>query len=486
MSRITRILAAAMLSFMFAFMVVGYAALSDSFKVTGNAEIKIPYGLFITSIETTSESGVDKNNVTFLDYSTTVDATISKNPPSGSSWNQSYPTGKVTYRITVFNNTRFKYAYRDIYYQSGLYYNNSIGSANNSKIRIEESFPDGRTVEPGESLTFDVTYTISAGSRNNNDSNTDYRTLVNFQFGINVDRIEQATEVVHSKFLNILNTNSTYMELIDALDNKFDGSQEWTSNYIGNVTNASNEDSFLVNQLFAGQLQITVGKDEYPATVLIKHENLDGSDLTGDDYTATANGGSLTRTGCEMTLYLTIDPLNRADAYVPVYASVFTRDRAPDGSGLSDWYETGDMYLGTANVVTYNGGTGTGSFVTDNWRSSSASYTPVKGYTYRVEEGLTIKQIVSTVDPSAIAAFQDLLNRAKAIVDNRDYAGTGITVIEDMFEYATDFYTVEADGRVIAKSGTTRSRLIPIMKEFEHAIEVAEEAIKAATENAAN
>ena len=128
---------------MFFFTSIGYAALTTTLNIRGSAEVQIPYGLFITSVETVSESGVDVNSSTFLDYSTTVDATISKDPPSGYGWNQSYPTGVVKYKITVFNNTQFRYSYRDIYYQSGLYNNNSIGSANNSKIKIVEEFPDG-------------------------------------------------------------------------------------------------------------------------------------------------------------------------------------------------------------------------------------------------------------------------------------------------------------------------------------------------------
>ena len=485
MTRSIKIISAAVLSLMFLFTSIGYAALTDSLQITGNADIRIPYGLFITNIETTSASDVDMNTVSFLDYSTTVDATISKNPPTGNGWNQKYPTGVVKYKITVFNNTEFRYSYRDIYYQSGLYNNNSIGSSSNSKIKITEEFPNGRSVDPGKTLTFYVTYTISPGSRNNNDSNKNYRTLVNYQFGINVDRVDQAVNVVHNKFLNILNTDSTYLQLIDALDNKYDGVNTWTSNYIGNVTDANDGDSVLVNQLFAGHLQITVGNDEYPATVLIKHEPLDGNELTGDDYTATnvSNGGSVTQTGCEIALYLTIDPLDDRDAgkYVPVYVSVFTCDRDANGNKISDWYPIGDMYAGTANVVTYDGGNGGGSFVTDNWISDFATYTPVEGYTYTVNQGTKIGGeggLVRVVDPNAIAAFQGLLDRAKAVIDNRDYAGTGIIAIEQLLYEISDFYTINGDGSITAVSTTTRVRLIPIMKELSHAVEVAEAAIE--------
>ena len=92
-----------------------------------------------------------------------------------------------------------------------------------------------KKVAPGETLEFTVTYTVGT-SRN---QNTDWKTLINFQFGINVDGEREALAVVEDKFLNILNTATTYGQLIDALDNKFDGRQEWTSNYIGNVTGSS-------------------------------------------------------------------------------------------------------------------------------------------------------------------------------------------------------------------------------------------------------
>ena len=106
----------------------------------------------------------------------------------------------------------------------------------NNKIGVVVYFPNGSIVAPGEKLTFQVTYTIGKDL----DSKTDWKNLINFQFGINVNSIDAATDIVVAKFLNILNTTSTYNELIEVLDDKFDGNQEWTSNYIGNVGNAVN------------------------------------------------------------------------------------------------------------------------------------------------------------------------------------------------------------------------------------------------------
>ena len=318
------------------------------------------------------------------------------------------------------------------------------------------------------------------------DAGTDWRTLVNFQFGINVDGEREAIAVVEQKFLNILNTTSTYEQLIDALDNKFDGYQEWTSNYIGNVKGSSSEDSMAVNTLFAGQLQITVGKEQMDATVLIKHENLDWNNYTGDDYTAvnSSNGGVFNGYGCEMTLYLTIDPLDRAGTYVPVYAVVFTCDRDYNGNKTSDWYRIGSTYAGTANVVTYDGGNGTGSFVTDNWIADAATYQLIDGYSFVIDgeiynlsayshsvaQGISIKNIVIATDAGAANTLQTLLNDAKRVLDDRAYAGVGIDLVEEVYVKYSYLYTVDANGNHVVNSDATIAQLSPAIERLYRAV----------------
>ena len=268
--------------------------------------------------------------------------------------------------------------------------------------------------------------------------------------------------------------------MLDPLDNKFDGNQEWTSNYIGNVTGSSSADSIAVNTLFSGQLQITVGKENMDATVLIKHENLDGNTLTGDEYTLRYNQyGDITHEGCEMTLYLSIDPLNRAGAYVPVYAVVFTCDRDANGNQISDWYRIGSTYAGTANVVTYDGGNGTGSFVTDNWRADAATYQLIEGYSFNINgerynldayshniaRNVSIKDVVTAKDAAAIRIFQTLLNDASRLVNNSNYAGVGIDLIEEELEKIlvkfSDSYTVDENGNYVMDSNLTIVQISP-------------------------
>ena len=66
------------LSFMCLFSSVGYAALSSTTRIFGSARASIPYGLFIVDIESTDPIRIDKNQVTYLPYTTTVDSTLSR------------------------------------------------------------------------------------------------------------------------------------------------------------------------------------------------------------------------------------------------------------------------------------------------------------------------------------------------------------------------------------------------------------------------
>ena len=461
------------------FTFVGYAQLTDNLKIQGSATVQIPYGLFITEVIEKGNTDVDHQSHRFITHTTTLETLIDKKDDTQTSgWRPTTTKyeGSFTYEIKVYNNTEYEYAYRDLYYQKTEYNNSYVATSKaNNKIGVVVSFPNGSIVAPRESLTFYVTYTIGKDL----DSKTDWKNLINFQFGINVNSIDAATDIVVQKFLNILNTTSTYNELVDVLDDKFDGNQEWTSNYIGNVGNAVDNDMMTVETLFAGQLTMIVNGKPQKAWVLIKHENLDNNEKTGDDYTLNYNQyGLVTHKGCEMTLYLTVDKLDKANSWAPVYATVFTCDRDYGGNKISPWYAVGDSYYGQANIVGYRGESGgTGSFVTDNWKSYSSSYNVSDDYSYNVGSDITIKTLMQTVDQSTISAFQKLLTDAEVMIANEKYAGTGIKVVEDAYKKADKFYTVDANGKAIANNDTRRVWLIPIMKELNHVLSVAQEAI---------
>jgi hypothetical protein len=278
--------------------------------------------------------------------------------------------------------------------------------------------------------------------------------------------------------LNILNTTSTYETLIDVLDDKYNGIDHWRSNYVGNVGDAINNDMQTVETLFAGQLNMVISGSPTKAWVLIKHEDLDNNTNTGDDYVATYNGKSTYGYGCEMTLYLTTDPLSRANQDAVVYAAVFSCDRDANGNIVGGWYQVGDTYKGTAPIVGYDGTGGkTGSFVTDYWEASTASYSPTSTYRYSVSSGTSLKTLAQTVDRNAIRAFQTLLDEAKEIIDNVNYAGSGMIAVEQQYERASKFYTLNASGNPVAKTNIPRMWLCPVMADLEHVVRVAQDEI---------
>lgn len=454
------------LSFLILTMGLGFAAMTDTMTLIGNATVEIPMGLFITDINLVSSSNTDRNQYTFLEYSTTVQSVLSRR--SG--------TGTVVYEITVLNNTQYEYAYRGLYYTNNYGNNSYVSTSNsNSKLGVIPTFPEGKIVGPGEELVFRVTYTVGRSVS----SSLNLDTMINFQFGINVNSIDDAADIVHAKFVDILNTSSTYKELVDVLDDKFDGNQEWTSNYVGNVGNAVDNDMMTVETLFAGQLTMMVNGQAQKAWVIIKHENLDNNEMTGDDYTLNYNQyGQVTHKGCEMTLYMTVDKLDDANGWAPVYATVFTCDRDEAGNQVSDWYKVGDTYYGQANIVGYRGESGgTGSFVTDNWKSYAETYDVTNDYSYSIGKDISIKTLMQQVDQSTINAFQRQLEKAEAMIANEKYAGTGITVVEEAYQKASAFYTLNADGKAIANQDTRRVWLIPIMNEMDHVLTVAQDAI---------
>ena len=169
--------------------------MTDTLNVMGTAEVDIPSGLFITSIKVDgSPSNLDEYDCSHVQYSTTVSNSLSRQQRNGS--------GSVTYEITVLNNTSREYAFRGLYYQTQAsgYDNDRITERTqnaNTRRAVIPSFPNGKKVASGQTLTFQVTYTLGSDLGRNNT----YKTLINYQFGINVDSEEEAVDAVHDKFL---------------------------------------------------------------------------------------------------------------------------------------------------------------------------------------------------------------------------------------------------------------------------------------------
>lgn len=435
---------------MCAFTCVGYAKVSTALNITGEAVADAPSGIFITSITELRSSNIDKNEFSFFPVTTNIESHIRRGAEASQ--------GIIEYEVTVFNNTNTTYYYRDIYFQTKnpVYNGNDYISDDQEDGNItivcvfDEDNDDAKKLVPKESVTFSVIYTLGE----NIPSDLQLDMLINVRFGIHVSGEGEAIDAVEKRFLEILNTPSTYNYLVDVLDNKFDGVNEWTSNYVGNVTGAYNgafsDDSVAVNTLFQNQLQMTIDGEPREVTVIIKHEDVDWLTYTGDDYVVThPNGTSMSFYGCEMTLYLTIDPLDTPNSLATVYALVFTCDIANwETYERGNWYRLGTTFVGKAPVVDYVTGEapGTGSFQTTGWYPASTTYTAMDGYHYEIKNGDKVDTfhldafsysvvpaeknflhfLLETSTKDSLKVIKDLLSDAERILYNKDYAGEGI------------------------------------------------------------
>ncbi|MBR2930492.1 MAG: hypothetical protein IKC32_04615 [Clostridia bacterium] len=466
----SKILLVVLCSFIFSFSCVGFAQVSNNLTATGSANAAPPQGIYIT---TTSHTGqTNANAITHSHIPLTTNLTVTSE--RGTSWG----SGSTTYSVTVWNNTPYIYAYAGIEYESSgtvaqQYNGNSLlsTSAGNRKISVSVSGINTSTIlQPNQKVTFTTTYTYGRSLT----AGTDYKTLVNYKFAVNVDSVgDAAVDAVVKKFGEILNDTSDggdYQTLIDRIDDKFDGYNEWTSNYIGNVDDSTSADYQTIAELFEGKLQITVDGKEVDVTLIIKREDVDGNLNTGDSFTATNpdNRQSLTLTGCEMTLYVTTDPLSQS-GYRPVDAVVFTCDHNDDGS-LGEWYVVGERYSGEANAVGYQGAVDVGSFDTGTWRSYAQTYNVVNGYSYSLSRHQSIKTVTQATDTYANNKLLSLLKEAKTIIDDNELAGSGMVNLREKYEAASKVYTVSANGTISLISGLTRSQAIPHIKALELAL----------------
>ncbi len=457
-------------SFLFCFMCIGYATLSDTLSIAGSANAKPREGLYIFSAEVVSANNATSNEMSYFDPTNLMcDFTRTRN------------TGTITYEVTIFNNTAYKYSYSGIDYTknlSGYNGNSLINSTRGITVTTKDNpddtsatFNTADSVAPRELRTFYVTFSLGS----NVTANSQYKTLINFKFGVNVDSVEDymvdQTFELFQGILNDVGPGGGYETLVDIIDNKYDyggPNNQWQATYIGNVNGSLYEDSQLVNELFGGQLSIKIDNVETSVTVLIKREDVDGNENTGDSYAIGSGSSYIHAEGCEMTLYLTTDALNVRGGTATVYAMVFTCDVYDDGS-YGPWYMLGEMYEGKAPVIGYQGEDATGSFHTDTWVSTAKRYTVTETYSYNV--GATdIKTVIQARDNNAINAFQGMLNRANMIIRTGGFAGQAMLKLQDVFNRASNYYTVANDGTVTVNRNVTRAQLVPFILEMESAL----------------
>lgn len=474
MNKITKAFVALLLSAACIFNCIGYAEIIRTLNVDGNIALA-PMGLYVTNVEFYSAtSGATDRGSTYTEYTTNVEVNLNA---------RRYAS--VTYAITVLNNTPYEYAYSGIVYErnplgNGTYNGNQyIGSSLTvtTKDNPNDSgatFNTSDIIAVGEERTFYATYYVSRTTA----ANKNLKTLVNYKFGVNVDSVNAVViDRMFNQFTRILNdtisVDTGYNYLIDIIDDKYGGggpNYQWQATYIGNVTGSLSSDSEKVRQLFGEEnLAISVdGEVVTNVTLLIKREDVDGNTMTGDDYAIGTPGASnyISAEGCEITLYVTTDPLDKSDMTPPIYAAVFTCDKDSEGN-LGRWYMLGDMYLGTSNIIGYEGETnGSGSFQTADWRSTgNLTYKVTDDYSYVVSNGSTIQTIVQAEDATATAKLQALLDDAYDIIEEDRFAGEGMVQLNNCLARASHLYTV-TDYVVTLNDGLTRAQIVPFLKEL--------------------
>ena len=497
-------------SFMFLFISIGYAQIADTLSVNGIATWEYQ-GVVITSVEevTTGTKNLTSESETYLVPTNLVN--VVKLNKQGAS---------VKYKITVHNKSpKYKYSYKGVVCDAALDgYNNDLYAqrASSTKFTVAttkengSTFATGTAINPGETLTFYATYTFG----NNVQLNKSFTFLLNYSFGVHVDSMgEMAVEKTLAAFANALNTEEKYSDLITNIDNKYAG-QDWQANYIGNVNGSSSEDTETIKRLLGEGLTLTIDGVTKNVTVMVKRTNVDNDNRTGDAYKAvqtewvTNNNGTwwntsddyqeevikatTTAQGCEMTIYMTSNDLDRVveageynnKDYAEVYVAVFTCTNNgvinADGSTTitSDWYQVGEIYYGYAPIVSYDGTSGgTGSFITDDWTTIKKTYKVTENYSYTINDGNgrgngteDIREVLSAKDAGATNELNNLKNKAARAIAYID-ANPSYFNHSAYIPYVEKLREVFAKANnVVVDNNTTRADLISILKELENAV----------------
>ena len=346
MNKKVKFLIAVFLSFSIAFTCIGYATVSSGMFIHGSANAAAPKLLFISDV-----SGGNYLDPDTLAYSHTV---LSSNLTLRQNAQGEYV---ASYTVTVFNNTNESYYY--VAKVRGTYTDpdGTVVSYSNPNIELIEDIEFAEEIKPGTFKTFTVTARFADDATDRSDKTL--FSIIEYQFSTTKpeSKDEAAVAGVLERFPEILNNSTTYDQLINAMKSNISLGNRLSTSYIGNVVNANDADTEAIMDLFGETMILNIDGENKPVTVMIKRENVDGNRNTGES--PGLFGGN------EMTLYITADPLNNSGSSASVYAVVYTKQKNSD-----DWYQLGTVFKGTAKVVNYLGGSGTGSFNTDNWKST--------------------------------------------------------------------------------------------------------------------
>ncbi len=256
---------------------------------------------------------------------------------------------------------------------TSFYYNKTeTVSWTNDAIGYTVSGIESKEEIPGKTFK---TVQVTVSYDGTNYSATSVSAELHFNFVADKDAIGDIVALTAlDRFRAILNNEAfadSYQTLEDAMNNRSGLNKASAVTYIGNVVGADSKDSNTIKTLFGEEfLSMDLDGDgtAEPITMMIKRENLDGNNATGDSYTYTNWGRQYTVNGAEMTIYITAENLDDVSSgqSVVVYAASFTKP-----AGSETWTELVPLTIGTADANNYGGYGSANSFNTDTWRSNS-------------------------------------------------------------------------------------------------------------------
>lgn len=267
---------------------------------------------------------------------------------------------ELTFRITVYNNSNVVQGFDGVISTAADYDNTNITYTLHNLKRpytVDGVMASDITrIHPQQTHQYEITFKFADNV--SNVSNATLNSVLNFIFKpfdeISPEHITTPVDGALEAFRKILNTPEDYARLDGIMDQS-----STTGAYVGNVVGSSDNDSKVLGELFAGNLNLMLadpdtGKlEKTDLTCMIKEKDLDGD---GDT---------------EYTLYMTPDSLSMWSNIKNVYVAVFTQ--VTDADGKTTWEQYGELYHGTASCNDYDSNIFNGfdpSINTDSWRSS--------------------------------------------------------------------------------------------------------------------
>ena len=451
MTKRFKIFVCILLSLSFAFISVGYAAISDNLSIIGNVRVEYEFiGIYISGIDlVSSSSGVEIN-----DYHSVHPTSISTNVNSQSG-------GSVTYKVTVCNNSDVTYWYLGQKYMTNGA-NALLGASSgitvvtkNDRNDSTSTFNNNDWVPAMTERVFYVTYTYGPDARG------DLTNLINFEFGIKIDAISD-------HFLRVLNDKTSeygYYYLSNAFDEKY---AEDGSTVIGNV----GDEQIIFDNLFGRNLKVNLDGTEKSVTVMVCRENVDRK-TTGDAYKPSGPSG------CDYTVYVTVEDLDPPSGKAEVFAVSYML-----GSN-GKWKQVGQLYTGEANMVDYDKSTSDyePAFDVHNWKATPKEYKVADGIVYYAgyEQGdqyqkyKTIEEIISADDQNFYNTIDNSRFLKKVfdiLVANPSDSVPGIANLRVAFENASHFIDIRNDGQEIkVKRNYTRAEIISFLEAMQMALD---------------